>query len=204
MKKNKGFTIAEVVVAVTIATVIVFIISSFARNLILLNSSASSSMTAILETRRVLRVMVSELRSIMPSAQGSYSIESAATSSIVFFADVNSDNLADRINYFFEPSSSSVRRGVVLASGNPPAYNMNTQTFSTLVTGVSNDASIPLFKYYDGNYSGNSSPLSIPVNIQEIRLVEVTIRVQRDPDRFPDQLMTVSSQATLRNLKDNI
>jgi prepilin-type N-terminal cleavage/methylation domain-containing protein len=202
--KKKGFSIIELVVAIAVSAIVVFMVTAFARDLFLLNSSAQSSMTAILESRKVLGTMVAELRSATPSALGSYTIESVATSSIIFFADVNSDKVADRIRYFFDSVSRSVRRGVVLASGSPPSYNIGSETFSTIITGVSNDASLPLFEYYDGEYDGSSPPLSFPVNVSDIRLVKINIRIERDPNRTPPQLMVVSSQAALRNLKDNL
>jgi len=116
-------------------------------------------MTAMLESRKILSTMVTELRSTVPSALGSYPIESVATSSIVFFADVNADDVSDRIRYFVDPITRTVKRGVILATGEPPAYTAG-ETFSTLVNDVANDTSTPLFDYYDGNYAGASSPLS--------------------------------------------
>jgi len=202
--ENKGFSLIELVVAVAVSVAVVFLVTAFARNLFVLNLSAQSRMTAILESRKVLGTMVAELRSTAPSALGSYPIESVATSSVVFFVDVNSDEASDRLRYFFDPVSRSVKRGVVLASGSPPSYALGSETFSTLITGVSNDEFLPLFEYYDGEYDGSSTPLPWPVNIPDIRLVKINIRIERDPNRTPTEFMVISSQATLRNLKDNI
>ncbi|KKR30264.1 MAG: hypothetical protein A3C62_01010 [Candidatus Zambryskibacteria bacterium RIFCSPHIGHO2_02_FULL_39_16] len=200
--KNTGFSIIEFIFAVVIASIIGFVITTFAKDILSLNSSAQSSMTAMLEGRKILSVMVTELRSTIPSALGSYPIESVATSTVVFFADVNSDDVADRVRYFLDPVTLSVKRGVILASGSPPAYT-EQESFSTLITDISNGASTPLFDYYDGNYTGSSLPLSMPVNILDVRLVKITIKIERDPNRAPE-LTTLTSQAALRNLKDNI
>jgi len=200
--KNTGFSIIEFIFAVVIASIIGFVITTFAKDILSLNSSAQSSMTAMLEGRKILSVMVTELRSTIPSALGSYPIESVATSTVVFFADVNSDDVADRVRYFLDPVTLSVKRGVILASGSPPAYT-EQESFSTLITDISNGASTPLFDYYDGNYTESSLPLSMPVNILDVRLVKITIKIERDPNRAPE-LTTLTSQAALRNLKDNI
>lgn len=202
MKKN-GFSLVEFLLAIAIATVVGFVITMFAKNIISLNSSAQSSMTAMLEGRKILSVMVAELRSTIPSALGSYPIESVSTSTMVFFADVDSDDVADRIRFFLDQNTRSVKRGVTIASGNPPAYNPGQETISTLITDISNATSTPLFEYYDGNYSGTSTPLSIPVNIQAVRLVKITIKIERDVNRAPE-LTVLTSQAALRNLKDNL
>ena len=192
----------EVIFAVVIATVIGFVITIFARDIIKLNASAQSSMTAMLESRKILSVMVTELRSILPSALGSYPIEAVSTSTVIFFADVNSDDIADRVRYFIDLPTLSVKRGVTLATGEPPGYS-GVETFSTLITDIANGTSTALFEYYDGNFAGTSTPLSLPVNIQAVRLVRITIKVERDPNRGPE-LMTLTSEAALRNLKDNL
>ncbi len=201
--KNAGFSLIEFIFAVVIAVIVIIVITLFAKDILTINYSAQSSMTANLEGRKILSVMVSELRSAIPSALGAYPIESVATSSVVFFADVNSDDVADRVHYYINNVNRSVERGVVLATDAPPGYNLAQETISTLVTDISNGTSTPLFDYYNGNYAGTSTPLSMPVNIQLIRLVKMTIKVERDPGRAPD-LTTITSQATLRNLKDNI
>ena len=157
----------------------------------------------MLEGRKILNVMVSELRSTAPSALGSYPVETAATNTITFFADVNSDDVSDRIRYFFDPVTHKVMRGVVLAEGEPPAYNLADETLSTLITDIANGTSTPVFDYYDKNYAGTSSPLTLPINITDIRLVKVTIKIEKNPDRGP-LLTTMTSQAAFRNLKDNL
>ena len=119
-----------------------------------------------------------------------------------YIAFQDSDDVADRVRYFLDPVTLSVKRGVILASGSPPAYT-EQESFSTLITDISNGASTPLFDYYDGNYTGSSLPLSMPVNILDVRLVKITIKIERDPNRAPE-LTTLTSQAALRNLKDNI
>lgn len=205
MKKysyNRGFSALEFLFAVVIASMIVFVITLFAKNFINLNASSQASQTATLEGRKILSVMINELRSTIPSALGSYPIESAATSSVVFFADVNSDDVSDRIRYFLDPATMSIKRGVILATGSPPSYTV-AETFSTLVTDVINNAATPVFDYYDGNYSGSTNPLTLPINIPAVRLMKVTVKIDKDPNRLPGPT-TLTSQAALRNLKDNI
>ncbi len=197
MKKN-GFTLPEFILAMAITVVVSMVIALFAKDAVSISSSAQSSMTAMLEGRKVISVMVKELRSAIPSAQGSYPIESVSTSSIVFFADVDSDDVADRVRLFLDHSTGSVRRGVIAASGDPPAYT-GSEALTTLVNNITNGTSTPLFEYYDGN----TSLLSYPLSLSSIRLVKVTIKIDKDVNRTPPAA-TITSQAMLRNLKDNL
>ena len=186
----------------TIATLIIMLVTTFAKDIFAYNSSSQASMTSQLEGRKVVKTMVSELRSMSPSGQGSYPIDTAATSTIVFYADVSGDNIADRVRYFFDPSTRSIKRGVIIASGSPSTYT-NTESFSAFMGDVSNGTSTAVFDYFDKNYAGTSSPMSIPVDIHSVRLVRITVKIDKDPNRNPI-VTTVTSQAMLRNLKDNL
>lgn len=191
----------EFLLAIAIAVVICFTTVMFLRNILHISAESQANMTAVLESRKLLSVVVSELRSAIPSALGSYAIESASTSTIVFFADVNFDDVADRVRFFLNPATGNLERGVIIASGNPPTYN-GTETFSTIVSGIVNSSSLPIFDYYDENYTGSGASLSIPVNITAIRLVKVTVEIRKDPRQTETILMT--SQASLRNIKGDI
>lgn len=201
-ERERGFGLTELVVAVAISVMVVIVVTGFARSMIRLSASAQADAMAIFESRNLLRVMVSELRSAIPSAQGSYPIGSVATSSIIFFADVNDNGVADRIRYFYDPADQALKRGVIFATGTPPAYS-GSETISILVSGVLNGPSLPIFEYYDGNYAGTSTPLTIPVNATDVRLIKVNVTVSRNPNDPSADVLTVSSQAMLRNLKDN-
>ncbi len=201
--RKNGFSIVEVLVAVSIAVIAVGLVTAFARNMVVLNSSSQASLNAQLESRKILKSVISELRSASPSANGAYTIESLATSSIVFYADVNDDGDADRVRYYLEPVTRTLKRGVVLAAGSPASYNLGSEFFSTLISDVSNGTSTPIFGYYDENYAGTSTPLSYPVNISLVRFIQVTVLVDRDPNR-PPGASTFTSGASLRNLKDNL
>ncbi|KND48574.1 MAG: Type IV pilus pilin [Parcubacteria bacterium C7867-005] len=200
---KKGFSIIEFLIAVAMSIVVVFGISIVAKDIISLNSSGQANLTAQIEGKKVVKVMVSELRRTSPSAQGGYPIETAATNTLTFFADINDDENADRIRYFIDIPTRTIKRGVVLAAGLPPSYNLGNESITTLISSISNGTSTALFSYYNGNYAGTSSPLSVPVDIPSVRLIKITAKIEQDPNRSP-AMMTVTSQASLRNLKDNL
>lgn len=202
-RDQKGFSFLEFVLAISMALIVIFIVTLFAKDMLAFNSSAQASLSAQLESRKILKSLVSQLRSASPSAVGAYSIETAATNTIIFFADVNEDGDADRVRFFLDHPSRTIQRGIVLASGAPPSYNLGSETLTTMINDVSNGTSTALFTYYDTYYAGTSSPLALPINITLIRMVGVTVHIDDDPTRMPATLI-FTSKASLRNLKDNL
>lgn len=200
--KTRGYSLVEFLMSMAMATIILVVVTAFARNIFSLNLSSQASLGAQVESRKILNQMVGELRSASPSALGAYAIESAATSTITFFSDVNGDDTADKIRYYIDTGSRSIRRGVTLASGSPSAYTLS-ETVTTLMSDISNGTSTPLFDYYDGNHTGTSTALSLPVNLSQVRLIKVTVKIDKDNNRSP-VTMTFTSGASLRNLKDNL
>ena len=200
--KTKGFSLIEFLVAASMATLIIMLVTLFAKNIFSYNSSSMASMTSQLEGRKVLKTMVSELRSLSPSGQGSYPIDTAATSTIIFYSDVSGDNVADKVRYFLDSTTKTIKRGVIIATGSPPTYT-GTESISILMSDVTNGTTTALFDYFDKNFAGTTSPMSIPVDIHSVRLMRITAKIDKDPNRMP-YTTTVTSDATLRNLKDNL
>ena len=91
---------------------------------------------------------------------------------------------------------SSLIRGVIDPSGDPPVYT-NVETFTTLSDNVRNtEKNVTLFEYY--NVDGTL--MTDLTKVAEVRFVQVTVVVNINPDRLPNQFM-LRSTAALRNLK---
>ena len=58
------------------------------------------------------------------------------------------------------------------------------------------------FDYFDGTYMGTTSPLTQPVDNYRVRLIRLTVTVDKDTHRAPAPL-TVTGQSLIRSLKDN-
>ena len=198
---KKGFTIIETLVALGIFVAISFLISSFVRSIFFINTDLNNSLSAQFDARQIMKKIVSELRSTSPSSLGAYPILNAASSSLTFYSDIDDDGLKEKIRYFLQ--SGNFKRGVVKPSGSPLTYNDAGETLSTVTVNVTNSTSTPVFEYFDENYTGTSSPLTYPMNILAIRLVRLTLIVEKDSNRLPIPF-TISTQVMLRNLKDNL
>lgn len=199
-KNTTGFTLAEVLVSVGIMTIIGLAISTFQKDLFFINTGVQDNLSVQLESRQVLRKLITELREASPSSLGAYTIAQAGTSTLTFYSNIDSDGYKERIRYFIQ--GNELRRGVLKPSGSPLVYNTATESVSTIIKNIVNSPSDPIFEYFDENYTGTSTSLSQPVNVLSVRLVKVTVTVDKDVNRAPGPI-TVSTQGMLRNLKTN-
>jgi len=140
------------------------------------------------------------MREMSPSSVGSYPIAAAATSSITFYSDIDADSVKEQIQYYVQ--GKRIMKSVINPTGNPLVYNAGSAILSTVVTTIANGTSTPIFSYFDTNYSGTTTPLSIPVNVAAIKLVRINILLDVIP--VPTVPLNVTSQVTPRNLKDNL
>lgn len=198
-KYNKGFTLTELLVSIFIISILTVIVNKFASDVFVLSNALSSGMSAQFDARHVIKQMVTEIRTASPSGNGSYSIDTAATSTLIFYSDINNNGTIDRVRYFL--SGKDLKKGVIAPSGNPVTYT-GTENISTLITGLVSSSTAPIFQYYPSTYYGTTSPISSPVPQASVRLVKITVIIDKDPTHAPTQIV-VTSQVSLRNLKDN-
>ncbi len=200
LKKNKGFTLLEIIITLAIFSLIMGVVGLFARNLFYYNSIFSGGLTSYDEAKKILQPISSEIRSASPSSLGAYPVETAGNTTFTFFSDINNDGLKEKIRYFL--SGNILTKGVIIPSGNPMQYLSNTESLSQIVHNIRN-GSTPIFTYYDSNYNGETAALSQPVSVLSVRLVKITLILDTDLNRSPVPI-TVITEVSLRNLKDNL
>ncbi len=194
-----GFTTIELIVGVSIVVLLSIALFSFQKDVFSLNTIISNSIVGQSETRRAFKFMTAEIRSTSQSSIGSYPIAQAATSSITFYSDSDDDGLKERIRYFLQ--GTTLKKGVLKPTGNPFVYDIANETISDVVHDVTNGTTTT-FYYYNSNYTGTTSPLTDPVDVLAVRLVKIVLTIDHD-SRSPSPL-TVTTQVTLRNIKDNL
>src|SRR3989344_1148360 len=118
---SRGFTLIEAVLAVGISVSIIFAVASFRNNLDSLNKFLNSELQSRQDIDPTLQLMARELRSAGPSSLGGYPIESAGTSTLVFYSDIDRDGIFERVRYFL--GTNVIRKGVVEPTGNPLVYS---------------------------------------------------------------------------------
>jgi len=203
-ERIRGFTIIEAVVAITFITLIGAVIVAFQKSVIGDTKIIQSNLVMQTQIRKTLQMFVAEVRASTQSATGGYVIESAATSSLVFYGNIDNDSLVERVRYFVPTTTPPIvlKKGVTKPTGT--VYNLVNEKVSDLVIGIKASSTVPIFTYFDAGYNGTSSstPLSQPVNIADIRLVKINLPVDPNASRSP-VFQTYSTQGMFRNLKDN-
>lgn len=184
----------DVVVWVSIFLVSIMAIVSSITYFYRTNRFAVDQADATASAQRGIDTMVRVIREAAYSTNGAYPVISLSANSFSFYADLTNDGYAEQIRFFLE--NNQLKRGVVSpAIGSQTPYS-GTETISIVSSYVRNDASTPLFQYYDTagavmtNYSAVAS----------VRFVVATLVVDVDPLRTPT-LLTFRSSATLRNVE---
>lgn len=187
-------TLIETVVWVAVTTSAMLAIVTSVQYFYRTNNYAVEQSAAVSSAQRGVEEMVKTIREAAYSSNGAYPIVSMATSTFSFYADVDNDPYIERLRFYIE--GGSLKRGIIDPSGDPPVYT-NPETQSSLSDYVRNvEQSVATFRYYDLN--GNL--MTDLTDIAEVRFVEVTVVVNINPFRLPNQF-TLRSTAALRNLR---
>jgi len=197
---KSGFSVIEVLVGMFILTLIGLAVYSFQKDVFSLNRIISSGLAAQDEARRALKSMSAEIRTASPSSLGAYAIMQTEISSFTFYSDIDSDSFKERVRYFVE--GATLKKGVIKPSGIPLTYNPINEIISELVHDIANAATLT-FSYYGTDYDGTTQPLVEPINIFAVRLIKITIVIDKDSQEPPGP-MTLTTQVSIRNLKDNL
>jgi len=200
IKKNKGLTLIEILITVAIFSIIMGAIGYFVRDLFYYEDVFSGGLTSYDEARKIFQPISSEIRSASPSSLGAYPIERADTTSFIFFSDIDNDGLKERIRYYL--SGTNLMRGEIISSGMPLQYLSENESLVEVIHGIRNE-STPIFTYFDSSYNGSNAPLSQPVSVFNVRLIKITLIIDNDPNK-PPAPVTVTTQISIRNLKDNL
>ncbi|MEO8637882.1 MAG: prepilin-type N-terminal cleavage/methylation domain-containing protein [Candidatus Taylorbacteria bacterium] len=198
---SRGFTLIEVLVTIAILLIIAVPIAYFQRDVLVNNRTSDESLQSIAAARVIVRTMVKELRGVAPGNDGSYAVQQAATSSIIFYSDTNDDGLKEKIRYY--RSGTTLMKGTIKPTGSPLVYVQGNETTSVLMYNIRNAPSAPLFEYFDSTYDGTNPPLAQPVAVAQVRLLKISLSIDSNPNSLPPAEL-YTSQVMFRNLKDNL
>ncbi|MDP1689008.1 MAG: prepilin-type N-terminal cleavage/methylation domain-containing protein [bacterium] len=173
-KKSAGFTLLEIMMTIAIILIIFVALGSLITNFSYLSNFIFARVGSQSEMNDVFSRMINELRRATAASDGAYVIQSASTSSLVFFSDVIGDSNTERVRYYYE--SGALKRGLVVASGTPVVYDTSKETILILVKNITT-ASSGIFSYYGAGSDVSSTPLTYPLNISDIRVIKINISI---------------------------
>jgi len=200
-KYSRAFTLIEVIVAISIFGLgMAGFAYLFSRVWETNHFVIEEGETARLVSRATNRI-VEEIREARQGDDGSYPIKSGSDFDLVFYSDVDNDKVTERVHYFYE--DNQLKEGIAKPSGNPASYPGSDQSVVTVASFIVNTPSEPIFYYYNSQYPGDSAhnPMSTPISVGDIRLVQVRLYANINPNRAPDNI-NIASFAELRNINE--
>lgn len=198
---RRGFTLLELIVALGIFSLLIgsvtwIVVDAFRSNRVIWKQLERQS-----DGRKVLQEVVNNIRKAEMSSVGAYPIEFAGINEIRFYANIDTDGYKEKVRFFLV--GTDFQRGIIKPSGNPLAYDSANEDIVVLARNVTNlNKNIPVFSYFDQNYTGLEAPLTQPVVVSDIRVVRIFLELEDDPDKTPVAL-SVESTVAIRNLKTN-
>jgi len=199
-----GFTMLETLVAMSVFTIASIVVFLFVRQGYQVQRFSFEGERTVSSAQRGIETLIREVRELLPSGAGAYPIELAQTYELVFFADFDRDNAVERVRYFIQ--GTTLKKGVIEPTSDPISYPLGNEVVTTLSEGVRNvEQSLPLFAYYNGDWPGDTvnNPLASPVNPTAIKLIRISLLLDVVPYQSPQQV-TITSEVSLRNLKENL
>lgn len=193
VRGQKGFTLLEVVMAIGIFSILMvginFLFISLYRQ--------QGSSAAMIERTRVMNNLIDnvsrELREGNRGENGHFFIETAANDTITFYSDVDDDHLTEKVSYSLSASTLSKS---VTQPGSDFQYT-GTPTVTVICSEVQN-GSTPMFTYYDENYSGTGSSMTLPVSVLNVKLVGVSLTTN-STNKYKSYPLHIETKIQLRN-----
>ena len=198
-----GMSLVEMLVAIAIFTIgiegfVLLFSKSWSQNAYTIEMGQTA-----MATSEGVNQMVRYIREVRQSDNGSYPVQLADDDELVVFSDYDRDNDAERLHFYL--SNGTLFMGIrEPSSGFPITYAAGDGETQTIASNIVNEVSNPIFAYYDANYPEDSvnNPVATPATAPDVRLVRITIHMNIDPNRAPDNVQ-IQSFAEMRNLNDH-
>jgi type II secretory pathway pseudopilin PulG len=196
----EGFTIIELIMVVSIYTILLLVIVNSIVNLYQTNSYAIAQADEIDEARRGLQSWLQDAREMTFADDGTFPVAVMESHKMGFYSDVDTDDNVEYVEYVL--STTTLNKYTYKSSGYPPVYNMVTpakiEIMAEFVQNISQ--STTTFAYYDSSGGALTSTSSL---LTDVRYLEAKVIVNIEPVRSPGEFLLRTSVAP-RNLKDNL
>jgi hypothetical protein len=192
-------TLVELIVIISIYTILMLAITGSINNLYQLNSYTIAQTGEIDNARRGITQWNRDVKEMTIGEDGNYPVAVIEGHRFGYYSDTDQDTSVEYVEYIL--ASTTLTKFTYDPSGSPATYDLSTPDSTTILSlFVQNiNQGIPTFEYYDNasNQLASTSP------IIDVRYIKAQLIVNIDPIRSPGEFMLRSSLAP-RNLKDNL
>jgi len=181
MRKNftKGYSLIEIIISVSILTLIIGIFGMFQADVFSFNRIINNNISRQYEAKKIIRPVSNEIRTAIFSENGSYPLAEATSSSLIFYSNIDSDTETERVRYFLE--DNSLKRGIAEYNTQTSDYDLGSEQITVLINNVSSQN---IFTYYDLNNNETTT-------LRNIRLVKISLEINSNlKDVSPISLQT--------------
>lgn len=192
-KKHNGFTVIELMFAMAVGTIAVFIFSAYLSRSSRAIRFVDEFTTAVDNAKEGINALNLEIRETKNADNGQFAIKTAEPQSLIFYGDVDNDGVAERIHYF--KTGTNFKRGIIEPTGTPATYGEVDEQI-TLISQYVENKDLAIFTYYDEN----NNQLTNPISLTNIRLIHTYLEINVTPERAPDNYI-LENNLHLRNLK---
>lgn len=197
--ETRGMTLVEMLVAVTIYTILMLAVFSSTTTLYRQNAYAIEQAGEVNNARRGIQQWNHDVKEMTTAEDGTYPVAVIEPHRLGYYSDTDRDAEVEYVEYVL--ASTTLTKYTYQATGTPVTYDTSApdkiEILSLYVQNAEQGTST--FFYYDnsGAQLSSTSPLIA------VRYIQAQLIVNIDPKRNPGEFMLRSSLAP-RNLKDNL
>jgi prepilin-type N-terminal cleavage/methylation domain-containing protein len=192
-KHKKGFSLVEIMVVLSIFVILAMIVGEIFIQMLRIEKNIRDQISVADQARSVLNKMINELRQAKTADNGTYLLEYATSSEIIFYSNIDSDEAVERVRYFKD--GNDFKKGVIKPVGNPAEYILADENIIVASQFVSNSESEPIFSFLK---EGNIQVIDTLSEIQNISLIKAFLHINTDPLINPKDFI-VSVSVRIRN-----
>ena len=190
-KRRSGFTLVEIVIALGLFSILAAMLSTFL-------SKSLWSYRIKKQDSELQEKAAHVMREFEQMTRAGNKVILAEANELKFYRFFDLASVSPtQVRYFKEGNEFKI--GITEPIGTEPnvTYPSSGERIDLIVGDVTNLDSI--FKYYDGN----GVELPLPMDTTKIRMVELEITLDQNPN-IPPEAVTEVTKVTLRNMKDNL
>jgi len=197
--EQSGMTLLEMMIAISIYTVLMLAITTSITTLYQYNAYALEQSQEVDNARRGVTQWNRDVKEMTTGEDGNWPISVITEHRLGYYSDTDQDDSVEYVEYVLV--DTTLRKFIYNPIGSPATYNKTTpdsvEVLSEHVQNIGQATST--FFYFDnaGNQLTSASP------IINVRYIQMQLIVNIDPVRNPGEFMLRSSLAP-RNLKDNL